>query len=623
MLVFHCVKIMGWTLLHNLLLCDIMKKLKELLRLKRWLLKRSKIDSATMARELGVSHTVACVLANRGLNERQNARNFIYGTIDDLRDPYLMKDMELAIKVIKQAIIEGKKIAVYGDYDVDGIMSTTILFRGILRCGGNAVYYVPHRQREGYGLNLEAVEQLAEEGVKVLFTCDNGIAALEETKRAKALGMDVVILDHHEPGFRDVDGIVEDILPTADALIDPKQSKCRYPFPMLCAGGIAYKFAIALLRIFKIQDRNLEKEFLCFAAIATVCDIVDLLDENRILVRCGLQEIRKTTNVGLKVLLEETGVANRPISEYHLGFIIGPCINATGRLESGKKAVELFCEKDEGRAREIVKTLIKLNEERKNLTVQAAQRAVERIETEGFLHDKVLVLYDGDTHESIAGIVAGRIKERYYRPVIMITAGEDGGKGSGRSIEGFHLFQALFRCKSLFTRFGGHAMAAGLSLPLENIPLLREKLNEDCDLTKEDMTPVLRLDKQLLFSEIDMELAKELEMLAPFGKENHAPLFGSKSISVDRIDLIGKNKDILRMTLSDGASGKRFGALSFEGYEQMLNLLKELYPEEECVKIMSGGKILRKFDFVYSIEINTYNGRSSVQLMIKDFRLSK
>ncbi|WP_313529526.1 single-stranded-DNA-specific exonuclease RecJ [Anaerotignum sp.] len=591
--------------------------------MKRWLLKRSKIDTTVMARELGVREAVACVLANRGLGERQLARNFIYGTIDDLRKPYLMKDMELAINLIKQAIIENKKIAVYGDYDVDGVMSTTILFRGILRCGGEAVYYVPHRQKEGYGLNLEAIEQLAKEGVNVLFTCDNGIAALEETKRAKELGMDVVVLDHHEPGFREIDGVEVDVLPTADAVVDPKQRECTYPFAMLCAGGISYKFIMALLQAFEIQDDSLEREFLSFAAIATVCDIVDLLDENRVLVRSGLEEIQKTTNMGLKVLLQETGVSDKLVSEYHLGFIIGPCINATGRLESGKKAVELFCEKDENKAREIAKTLIKLNEERKNLTVQAAQRAVERIEKEGLLKDKVLVLYDEDTHESIAGIVAGRIKERYYRPVIMITAGEEGAKGSGRSIEGYNLFQALFCCRALFTRFGGHAMAAGLSLPQENIPLLREKLNQECQLTTEEMTPVLRLDKQLLFSEIDLELAKELEMLAPFGKENHSPLFGSKNISVDRMDLIGKNKDILRMTLSDGVSGKRFGALSFAGYDQMLTLLKELYPEEECVKMMSGGKISRKFDFVYSIEINTYNGRSSVQLMIKDFRLSK
>ncbi|WP_312047222.1 single-stranded-DNA-specific exonuclease RecJ [Anaerotignum sp.] len=591
--------------------------------MKRWLLKRSKIDTAIMSKELGIKEAVACVLANRGLAERQQSKKFIYGTIDELRDPFLMKDFSLGINLIAKSIRENKKIAVYGDYDVDGVMSTTILYRAILKCGGTAVYYVPHRQKEGYGLNLDAVEALAQEGISVLFTCDNGIAALAEVKRAKELGMTIVILDHHEPGFINEDGLEKDILPVADAIIDPKQRDCDYPFPMLCAGGIAYKFALHLLQAFDIKDEKLEKEFLCFAAIATVCDIVDLLDENRILVRCGLLEISKTENIGLQSLLEETGISGKTINEYHLGFMIGPCINATGRLQSGKKAVELFCEEDTKKAKEIAQTLISLNEERKTLTTQATERAMKRIVQENLYNEKVLILFDEETHESIAGIVAGRLKESYYRPVVLITAAEDGAKGSGRSIEGYHLFQSLYQCKELFTRFGGHAMAAGLSLPKENISLLRERLNNACQLTEEQMTPALRLEKQLGFSEIDMELAKQLRALAPFGKENPSPLFASKNISVDRLDLIGKNKDILRMTLSEKASGVRLQALSFDGYSQMLCLLKELYPDENCDKILSCGKIGHTLDFAYTIEINTYNGRNSVQLMIKDFRLSK
>lgn len=591
--------------------------------MKRWLLKRSKLDTAVMSKELGIKEAVACVLANRGLAERQQSKKFIYGTIDELRDPLLMKDFGLGINIIAKSIRENKKIAVYGDYDVDGVMSTTILYRAILKCGGTAVYYVPHRQKEGYGLNLDAVEALAQKGISVLFTCDNGIAALAEVKRAKELGMTIVILDHHEPGFINEDGLEKDILPVADAFIDPKQRDCDYPFPMLCAGGIAYKFALHLLQGFDIKDEKLAKEFLCFAAIATVCDIVDLLDENRILVRCGLLEISKTENIGLQALLEETGISGKTINEYHLGFMIGPCINATGRLQSGKKAVELFCEEDAKKAKEIAQTLISLNEERKSLTTQATERAMKRIVQENLYNEKVLILFDEETHESIAGIVAGRLKESYYRPVVLITAAEDGAKGSGRSIEGYHLFQSLYQCKELFTRFGGHAMAAGLSLPKENISLLRERLNKACQLTEEQMTPALRLEKQLRFSEIDMELAKQIRSLAPFGKENPSPLFASKNISVDRLDLIGKNKDILRMTLSEKASGVRLQALSFDGYSHMLCLLKELYPDENCDKILSCGKIGHTLDFAYSIEINTYNGRNSVQLMIKDFRLSK
>ena len=591
--------------------------------MKRWLLKRSKIDTSIMAKELGIKEPVACVLANRGLIERQQSKKFIYGTLEDLRNPFLMKDFPLGIELIAKSIRENKKIAVYGDYDVDGVMSTTILYRSILRCGGSAVYYVPHRQKEGYGLNLEAIETLATEGVNVLFTCDNGIAALAETKRAKELGMTIVILDHHEPGFTRTNGVEKDILPVSDAVIDPKQRDCGYPFSMLCAGGIAYKFALALLNAFEIKDAKLEKDFLCFATIATVCDIVDLLDENRILVRCGLGELSKTTNIGLRALIEETGISDKTINEYHLGFIIGPCINATGRLESGRKAVELFCEENQEKAKEIAKTLISLNEDRKTLTAQATERAMERIAQESLLKEKVLILYDEETHESIAGIVAGRLKERYYRPVVLITAAEEGAKGSGRSIEGYHLFQALYHCKELFTRFGGHAMAAGLSLPKENIPLLRDRLNDECQLTEEQMAPALRLDKQLSFSEIDLELARQLKALSPFGKENPAPLFASKNICIDKLDFIGKNKDMLRMTLSEKSSGKRLTALSFDGYYDMLNLLKELYPNEDCDKILSCGKIGHTLDFAYSIEINTYNGRNSVQLMIKDFRLSK
>ena len=591
--------------------------------MKRWLLKRSKIDTAAMAKELGVREAVACALANRGLAERRQAHTFLYGTLDSLEDASSMKDMNLGVELIARGIKEGQKIAVYGDYDVDGVMSTTILYQAIQRCGGTALYYVPHRQKEGYGLNIHAVEELANEGVSMLLTCDNGIAALAEVKLAKELGMTVVILDHHEPGFLSENGIEEDLLPPADAVIDPKQRACTYPFPMLCAGGIAYKFALKLLNAFEIKDVLLEKEFLCFAAIATVCDIVDLLGENRILVQWGLKELPNTTNVGLQALLAETGIADKTITEYHLGFILGPCINATGRLESGKQAVELLCQKEETRAKEIAKTLLALNDERKGLTAQAAERAIEKLEKEYEQLDKVLVLYDEETHESIAGIVAGRLKERYYRPVILITKSEDGAKGSGRSIEGYHLFQALFDCKELFSRFGGHAMAAGLSLPVENITKLHKKLNDTCQLTSEQMTPALRLDKPLAFSEIDLALAKELRALSPFGKENPAPVFASKNIQMDRLDLIGKNKDILRMTLCEKASGIRHQALSFDGYNNLLKILKELYPDEDCVKILSCGKIGQPLDFAYSIEINNYNGRNSVQLMIKDFRLSK
>lgn len=591
--------------------------------MKRWLLKRSKIDTAQMARELNVRRATACVLANRGLCARKDALDFLYGTGDALADAMRMKGMAEGLGLIADAVAEKRRIVIYGDYDVDGVMSVSILSKAIARCGGDAAFYVPHRQKEGYGLNLKAVETLTAGGAEVLFTCDNGISALQEVALAKEKGMAVVVLDHHEPGFSGEGEERKDILPMADAVIDPKQRDCGYPYPLMCAGGLSYRFALLLLERFGISDEKLEKELLSFAAIATVCDIVDLTGENRILVRMGLPEVQRTENIGLRALIEETGLAEKTLTEYHIGFVIGPCINAAGRLESAAAAAELFTETDGRRARERAKQLAELNAERKKLTEEAAERAAAALAQGDGAGQPVLVLYDPQIHESIAGIVAGRIKDKYYRPTILITSGGDGAKGSGRSIEGYHMFEALYACRDLFTRFGGHAMAAGLSLPEENIVPLRERLNAACTLTPEQLTPVLRIEKQLSFAEIDMGLAKELAWLAPFGKGNPAPLFGSKGIRADRFDLIGKNKDILRFTLAEPASGIRHAAVSFDGYEMMQEMLKELYPPEKCAKIWESGRLPVLLDIVYSIDINTYNGRSSVQLMLKDFRLSE
>ena len=591
--------------------------------MKRWLLKRTKMDTAAMAQDLGIRQATAAVLANRELYSKQAARDFLCGGKEALGNPMQMKDFSRGIALLAEAVRKKRKIAVYGDYDVDGVMSTSILYQTLLRCGGNAVFYVPHRQKEGYGLNLQAVEQLSAEGVEVLFTCDNGIAALQEIALAKEKGMTVVVIDHHEPGFRGEGEARRDILPAADAIIDPKQRACPYPFRQMCAGGLSYHFACALLHTLGITDAALERQLLTFAAIATVCDIVDLLGENRALVQMGLAEIQKTENLGLRVLIAEAGLTDKVLSEYHIGFIIGPCINATGRLESGRLAVELFCAQEEQAAREKARHLVALNAERKQLTEEAAERADDMLQKSGALQEKVLVLYDAEIHESIAGIVAGRIKDKYYRPTILITGSEDGAKGSGRSIEGYHLFEALFANRDLFTRFGGHAMAAGLSLPVENIPVLRERLNRDCTLTEKEMIPVLRLERALCFAEIDLGLAKELQTLAPFGKGNPSPLFATKGIRIDRLDLIGKEKNILRLTLSEPKSGLRLSAISFDGYEPLREMLKGLYPTEDCDKMLSGGLLPGLWDIAYSIEINSYRGRSNVQLMLKDFRVAK
>lgn len=592
--------------------------------MKRWQLKRTKIDIGAIADDMGIQKATAAVLANRKLFTKKAAHTFLYPQKTDLYPTEKMLHIEQGLELLTIAIKKGKKIAIYGDYDVDGVMSTTILYKAITKCGGIVQYYVPHRQQEGYGLNCKAVEALASDGVDVLFTCDNGIAALQEVALAKELGMQVIILDHHEPLCKEgKDGEWVDILPAGDVVIDPKQRKCTYPFEALCAGGISYKFGIALLHAFGHYDEVLEQELLSFATIATVCDIVDLLEENRTLVKMGLAAIQHTTNTGLRVLIEETNLQDKKITEYHLGFVIGPCINATGRLESSKMAVDLFCEPNEDKAREMASHLVQLNEERKILTTQAVERITEQIEQSNILQQKVLVLYDGQTHESIAGIVAGRIKDRYYRPTILITDAEDGAKGSARSIEGYHMFEALLACQELFTRFGGHAMAAGLSLPHENIPILRQKLNENCLMTENDMIPALRIEKIMTFDEIHMVLAEELRTLSPFGKENPSPLFASQKVWVERLRCVGKNKDILQMILREEQSNMRLSAISFDGLEQLQNLLKELYPVADCDTIIKSGSLTMMFDVVYSIDINAYNGRKNVQLVIKDFRVSK
>lgn len=589
--------------------------------MKRWVLRRTGIDSAAIARDLGIRQATAAVLANRGLTSRREARAFFRADADELGDPARMKDMLSGVSLLAAAIREGKKIVVYGDYDVDGVMSTSILLRTLLRCGGKATFYVPHREKEGYGLNLQAIETLADAGAEVLFTCDNGISAIQEIAFAKEKGMTVVVLDHHEPGFLGEGEGRRDILPAADAIIDPKQRSCGYPFRQMCAGGLAYRFSLLLLRECGIMDAALERELLIFAAMATICDIVDLMGENRTLAQMGLAALPQTKNPGLCALIAEAGLSGKKITEYHIGFLLGPCINAAGRLMSGRLAVELFCTDTEEEAREKAKRLVALNTERKRLTEEAAKRA--DLALGGEVRNKVLVLYDAAIHESIAGIVAGRIKEKYYRPTLVITDSADGVKGSGRSIEGYHLFEALFANRELFSRFGGHAMAAGFSMLPQDIPILRERLNRDCTLTEAEMRPMLRVERMLSFAEIDLGLARELQVLAPFGKGNPMPLFATRGVLADRIDLIGKERNILRMTLSDAGSGVRLAAISFDGYENLREMLRGLYPTQDCDKIIDSGALSEELDIVYEIAENSFRGRSSVQLIIKDFRFAK
>lgn len=586
--------------------------------MKRWMIKQNKADIKKIAQQLNISEITACVMANRGVGNAQAAQYFLYGSKDSIRDPSGIKDMEKAVYMVLEAIRCGEKIAVYGDYDVDGVMSTVILYETIKKNGGDVIFYVPHRQKEGYGLNPEAVEFLADRGINLLVTCDNGIAAMEEIALAKKRGLKVIVIDHHEPAFtEDADGKKVDVLPPADAVIDPKQTACTYPFSYFCAGGLAYQFS-ALFH--KVQQKPflLEDEMLVFAAIATICDIVDLVDENRILAKEGLKRIETVENIGLKALIFATGLGGKQINEHHVGFVLGPSINATGRLESARKAIQLFTTEDKEEAYRFACELYELNTERKSMTQEAADRIGSTLQAQEKI-DPVIVFYDDQIHESIAGIVAGRVKERFYHPTIILTKSEQGVKGSGRSIEKYNMFEALFRCKDLFQRFGGHAMAAGVSLPQENIPELRRRLNRDCRLKEEDFQEVIRIEKEVDLEELSFDLLEELDQLSPFGKENPAPLFAKRNLVVERVSLIGKNQNVLRFQFLEEESGCRMKGISFHLAEKFINLTKELYGEEKYCKIMNG-RLKISLDIIYSPAVNEYDGERSLQLFIKDFR---
>ncbi|MCL2571694.1 MAG: single-stranded-DNA-specific exonuclease RecJ [Defluviitaleaceae bacterium] len=575
------------------------------MKTSRWVVLETDADLTLMSKVLGISPVTANVMANRGLRTKKTALNFLAPSSAKMHDTLEMKGVAKAIALLSQAIKEKSKIMIYGDYDVDGVMSTVILYKMLVLNGANVDFYIPHRIEEGYGLNEKAVRQLYEDGVEILLTVDNGISAMNEITIANELGMKVIVLDHHEPGFVETDAGREDELPPAAVIIDPKQADCPYPFKELCAGGLAYKLAIALGGLTGDQ----QDELLALAAIATVCDIVNLQDENRIIVKEGLKILNanKLINPGLGSLITTRGYLDKPIDGFCIGFVLGPCLNATGRLGSARKSVELLLTVESTMRIAIAAELCSLNDERKKLTTDCVSRAISSLSEP---LDKILVLTDIEAHESVAGIVAGRIKEDTGRPTILLTQGDGAMKGSGRSIEGYNLFEALFAHKHLFTRFGGHPMAAGLTMPSENIPKLREALNGECSLTENDFIPSIFIDRELEAADINLKLSNELTRLAPFGKGNREPLFLSRKLYVEHCRVINE-KSTLIFTFSTVA-GKLKG-ITFGMNEAYTNAVKA-----------AGVRPLGGFymDVVYGIETNTYNGISSVQIRLKDFKVN-
>ncbi len=587
---------------------------------KKWLIRNTSKDVSLIAKSSGVSEVVAKILINRGFDNGIDIKKFMRASIEDLYDPFLMKDMEKATDLIKLAIENNEKIVVYGDYDADGVTSTVIMYKALKHCGANVEYYVPDREHEGYGINIDRIRKLNEQGFEVILTCDNGIAATEQVKLAKELGMSVIITDHHELSFEEDDkGIRTFKIPPADAVINPKQKECNYPFKQLCGAGIAFKFVQALYIKLGI-DKEFVKEFIEIAGIGTICDVVDLISENRIIAKNALVMLTNTKNLGLKCLKEILSINDKEIKCYHVGFQIGPCINATGRLESAAISVELLLCEEETRAKELAKTLFELNKKRQEMTTENVEEVIELIHNSTFKNDKVLVIYKDTIHESIAGIVAGRVRETFNVPTIILTKGKENPKGSARSIDEYNLFEELIKCEELLEKFGGHPMAAGLSIKEENIENLRRKLNSLCKLTDDDIVPKVRIDQRMPLNKINYEMIHELEILEPFGKGNSTPLLAEKNISVLRIDILGKNANTLKIKCVMPGVNKTIDGICFNRVEEFIEMLKDRYGEEHMNYLNNPRGM--KLDLIFSPQINEYNGYKSIQLKILEFKLS-
>lgn len=588
----------------------------------KWTIRNPKANIPKMVEEFGVSEIFATVLANRDILTRRSLNTYLYNDEVFFYNPLEMKDMEKAFIKIIESISKNELICIYGDYDVDGVTSTVILYKALKNIGANVIYYIPDREEEGYGLNIEAINEVKNKGVDVIFTCDNGIASIEEVEYIKQNGIDIIILDHHEPRFIEKSNTKIEILPMADAIINPKQEECCYKFKALSAGGISFKFVKGLYEYMEI-DENLD-EYLVFASISTVCDIVDLLDENRIIVKLGLNILNqnKKINKGLFEILKVNNIDEKLIDENDYGFIIGPCINASGRLESALKAVELFTTDEDKNINNLALDLLNLNIQRKNLTQKAVETILYTVENSNIKEDKVIVVYNDEIHESIAGIVAGRIKEIYYKPTFVITKSKNGAKGSGRSIQSYNMFEELLKCSYLFQKFGGHKMAAGLSLLEENIDIFRKTINQNCILTIDDFEENIVIDKALKFYDITLDLAEELYKMKPIGKENRGAIFATKNVNIKNIRFVGKENNIIQLILNDGTNDIK--AISFNGYDKFCKILKNTLTNDDFQKVIAGIKkyVDLKLDVVYSIEENIFNDFKNVQLILKDFRLS-
>lgn len=559
-------------------------------------------DFKGIGERFGIDQVTARIIRNRDVIGEKAIEKYLHGSRKDFYSPWLLKDMEKAVAILQEKIENRNRIRIIGDYDIDGVMSTYILLKSLRGLGCDVDMMIPNRITDGYGINEHLIEQAWQEGRDTIITCDNGIAAVTQIRKAKDLGMTVIVTDHHEVPFEDLEGGRKEILPPADAIVNPKQKACSYPFAGLCGAVVAMKVMEALYEKMA-PEVDLVDKMLPFAGIATIGDVMDLQDENRILVKEGLQRLHHTTNLGLQELIRVNNLEPENISPYHIGFILGPCLNASGRLDTAKRALQLLLADSREEAAVLAGDLKNLNESRKEMTAQGLEKAIEQVESTSMMEDTVLVVFLPECHESLAGIIAGRLRERYHKPSFVLTRGEEGVKGSGRSIESYSMYEKLCECKEYLTKFGGHPMAAGLSLEEENVERFRRKLNEQSGLTEEDLVEKVTIDVPMPIHYIRKDLVQELSLLEPFGKGNEKPLFAQKNLWVSQMRVFGKNRNVVKMRLTDENGYPMDGVYFGNGDE---------FAEE--------GRGKRKISIVYYPDINMYQGRESLQVIIRHYQ---
>lgn len=586
--------------------------------MENWVLLRKGADFQHISEKFHISPRVASLIRNRDVIGDDAIEKYLNGTIADLYDGMLMKDMDKAVAVLGEKIKENAKIRIIGDYDIDGIQSTYILLEGFRMLGADVDSDIPDRMKDGYGLNRNLIDRALEADVDTIITCDNGIAAAEEIAYAKSMGMTIVVTDHHEVPYKEIGAGRRYILPEADAVVDPKQEDCTYPFKGLCGAAVAYKLVEALMEAMG-KDAEDADYLMENVAIATIGDVMDLVDENRIFVKQGLDMLKRTENLGLKALMGCTGVNVDKLSPYHIGFVIGPCMNASGRLDTAKRALELLEAKKVAEADLLAGDLKALNDSRKDMTAQAVEEAFIQVENSELKDADVLVVYLPECHESLAGIVAGRIREKYYRPVFVLTKGAEGLKGSGRSIETWHMYEGLNRVKHLLSKFGGHKMAAGLSMPEENLEQFRKEINEKSGITPEDLNEKIAIDMQLPFECVNEKFIEELAVLEPFGKGNARPVFAERQVQVESARILGKNKNVLKLQVKD-LHGTRMDAMYFGDVNTFVEYVREKFGDIACECLLRGHGHGIVMAFTYYPDINEYQGVRTPQIVIQNYK---